>query len=177
MNPKKILLSTYILLSLFLLSSCFGTTDMGTSEIVRAMLNTQSNLPAGKLYTTLSTPGAEDYLSSELLRALYGTEGSFDAFGNAAEIAIRAASGLHANEFAVFRCRSRRDAEEIADLCLARIDTIEHFIRLNSDVLGVPDSDLLSAENAKVTIYGKYVIMALSKDADAAIEAAKDIIG
>ncbi|MEE0969308.1 MAG: hypothetical protein U0M06_08075, partial [Clostridia bacterium] len=89
---------------------------------------------------------------------------------------IRTASGLYASEFAVFLCSSRRDTEEIADLCLARIDSMKLFLNLNSDKLSIAESSRRSAENAKVAIFGNFVVMAVSENAEMSINAARDLI-
>ena len=175
-NKKTICaLLSLIIIALFL--TCCGKNNRPkTDAILCAMLSCAKELKAGTVYTTASSPGAPDYLSEGLLEALYGHGDFPDVLGRAESISLRASSGLYAEEFAVFLCRSRRDTEEIADLCLGRIDTIRYFINANSEKLSL-DSDISAAlDNAKVIISGHYVIMVVSKDPSVAIAAAKELI-
>lgn len=143
------------------------------------MLSASKNLPVGRVYTTKSTPGSVDYLSSSLLGTLYGTSDANyspkSVFSRTESISIWVSSGFYATEFAVFHCPNDKDAAEIADLCLSRIDSMRSFINANSQKLSL-DETKTTLDNAKVKIIGEYVIMAVCVEAEAAIEAAKEVI-
>ncbi len=159
-----------------LVTSCGRNDRPKTDAVLGAMLSCVNDLKAGTVYTTASSPGAPDYLSESLLEALYGHGDFPDVLGRAESISLRASSGLYAEEFAVFLCSSSRDTEEIADLCLGRIDTIRYFINANSEKLSLDANISVTLDNAKVIISGHYVVMAVSKDASIAIAAAKELI-
>ncbi|MBQ8005265.1 MAG: hypothetical protein IJ303_03025 [Clostridia bacterium] len=169
-------LALILLFSLLLLTACSVNKLPSAEEIVAEMLRSQSSLPIGKLYTKSSSPGAADYLSDSLLSALYGREELPDVFERAESIAIWTASGFDSCEFAVFLCKTKNDAEKIADLCLCRIDIMNHFIRSNTKKLSLDTQIINRIEKAKVDIAGRYVIMVLSDDTDSAIKAAKKIV-
>lgn len=143
------------------------------------MIAVSKNLPAGRVYTSKSSPGAVDYLSSSLLGMLYGTSGENyspkSVFSRTESISIWVSSGFYATEFAVFHCKNDKDSAEIADLCLSRIDSMRSFINANSQKLSLEESKI-TLDNAKVKIIGEYVIMAICEDSEAAIEAAKEVI-
>lgn len=181
MEPKfrlsfsKISFCTALILALTLLSSCFAE-NKDTSLIIKEMLSLSADLPAGRIYTTKSTPGAPDYLSESLLSALYGTDKYPRVFSRTESISIRLSSGLSTCEFAVFLCGTKKDAAEIADLCLGRLDTMRYFVKSNSQKLSLSDTNLTNIENGIVTIVGRYVIMVVSPNAEKAVDAAKEII-
>lgn len=161
-----------VLLAVLCLASCDTGGNVGASEVLRAMVNSQKSLPAGAYYTTKSSVGAPDYLSPSLLAALYGN-GEMPPVMERAECASYISSGLYAYEFAVFACVSERDTAEIADLCLARIDAIRFFWNANAERLSLDTSQADGIAKARVIIKGRYVIMALSDDAERAARAAK----
>ncbi len=156
--------------------SCQKAEGPGSDEILKAMIKSAKDLKTGSVYTTLSSPGASDYLSDNLLLALYGRGQTPDVLKRTFSISLRTSSGLYAEEFAVFHCGSSRDREEIFELCLHRIDSICHFINANSQKLSLDSGINATIDNAKVIILGDYVIMALSKNSDAAIKAARELI-
>ena len=165
-----------LLLLMPILSSCLIGNSPDTSAVLSEMQKTAGDLPAGNTYTTKSTPGAHDHLSESLLTALYGTNGYPEVFGRAESISLWISSGLHACEFAVFLCSNRRDTEEIADLCLGRIDTMQHFVNANSAKLSLEEASSANLKEATVAVVGRYVIMAVSSDAKSAVSAAKEMI-
>lgn len=172
-----------LLVSLFLaicilpfFSSCNSQQDVSSADLLSAMLSASKNLPAGRIYTTKSTPGAPDYLSDDLLASLYGTDGYPSVFGRIKEISIWTCSGFYATEFAAFLCNTSVDAEEIADLCLGRIDDMRRFLNENSAKLSLDAYAVSGLNSAKVIITGRCVIMAVCADADTALNAAKEAI-
>ncbi len=173
---RKIAVLIIVIIILSILSSCFAGRDPETSAILSEMLSGAEDLPVGRMYTKKSSPGAEDYLSDDLLAALYGSGDAPDVFERVEGISLWTASGFSACEFAVFLCSSRRDTEEIADLCLGRIDIMRHFISSNSEKMSLDSSIKARLDTAKVTIIGRYVIMAVSDDAELVIKTAKAMI-
>lgn len=173
---RKIFFIITLLLILPLISSCLMDRQYDTAKILEEMLKSEKSLPAGSRFTTKSSPGAPDHLSEGLLTALYGTDKLPEVFKRTEEISLWLSSGLQACEFGVFRCSDRRDAREIAELCLGRLDTMRHFINLNTDKLSLDLTSIKSLKNATVTIHGSYVIVAVSERADTAISAASAMI-
>lgn len=167
-------LALVILLSFF--SSCRIGNAPKACDVLSEMLAAAKGLPVGSFYSSKSEKGASNYLSESLMTALYGTDSFPEVFARAEEIAVWLSSGIYACEFAVFLCSNRRDAEEISDLCLGRIDTMRHFINANSERLSLDPSGSENLKNAKVKVVGQYVIMAVWKDADISINAAKELI-
>lgn len=165
-----------LLLVLPLLSSCLMIKTPDASAVLTEMLKVEKQLPAGRRFTTKSTPGAPDHLSEAMLNALYGADTFPEVFDRVEEISLWLSSGLRACEFGVFLCASRRDAEEVAELCLGRIDTMRHFINLNSEKLSLDSSSAENIKNAKVAVYGRYVVIAVSSKAEKAISAASGMI-
>lgn len=168
------LLSVFLLLPM--LASCFGGKAPETSEVLSAMTSAQSSLPAGNYYTTKSSPGAPDYLSDSVFAALYGSGESPAVMKRTESVSAYISSGLYAFEMAVFLCVSERDTAEIADLCLSRIELMRTFYNTNARRLSLDMSAKENIDNAKVSIIGRYVIMAVCGDAKRAVEAAKDLI-
>ncbi len=180
MAIKKHLHKIFILfISVFLvfwLSSCVGGETKTAEKVLLEMIRSEKSLPAGQIYSIKSSPGAPDYLSESLLGALYG-DGSFpEALGRAEDIALRLSSGIYCFELAVFLCPTMRDAREVADLCLRRIDSMEHFLSANSEKLGIDPLCSENIKNAKVTVVGRYAIMAVSPNAEECIKGAKNAI-
>ena len=177
----KTLLRIFSIFSLFILlvsffSSCAGRREADTSAILSEMIKSEKSMPVGKLYSMKSTPGSPDYISPSLLAALYGEGNSSEAFAGAEDISLRLSSGIYCFELAVFLCRTTSDAHEIADLCLRRINMMEHFLNANSEKLGIDPVCRENIKNAKVKIVGRYVLMAVSPNAAGCIESAKNII-
>ncbi|MBE6538301.1 MAG: hypothetical protein E7671_02420 [Ruminococcaceae bacterium] len=175
-NTRRLACLLAFLLVLLLFSSCSAVSDVSSEHVLAAMISSAKDLPAGKIYTTASSPGAPDYLSQDLLTALYGSGDYPSVFERTREISIWTSSGLYAVEFAVFFCNTDRDTEEIADLCLGRIDDMRRFVNENSDKLSLEQSVIKGLDGAKVIIAKRCVIMAVHSSASIAIDAAKEEI-
>lgn len=180
MAIKKCLHKIFILfisvLMVFGLSSCASSEAKSAEKVLYEMIRSEKNLPAGQVYLLKSTPGAPDYLSESLLSALYGNGTLPEAMGRAEDISMRLSSGIYCFELAVFLCPTVRDAREVADLCLHRIDSMKHFLSANSDRLGIDPLCLENIKKAKVTVIGRYAIMAVSPNAEECIKGAKNAI-
>ncbi len=176
LSLKKCIYFSSVILFFALLTSCYSGKDISCSDILSEMSAAAGEMPSGRVYRTDSTPGASDYLSPSLLTALYGNGELPPVLTRVKSEALRASSGLFTCELAVFECNSRRDTEEVADLCLYRLDTIRHFLNLNSEKLGLSDKNFNAVQNGRVEIAGKYVFMAVCEDSEKAIRAAKAFI-
>lgn len=123
MSVIKPLKQTLILLFIFIITvasvSC-AEKEIDTAEVVRAMMNSDCELPTGILYRKDSSPGSPDYLSESLLASLYGSGESPDVFERVNSGCVFLTSGKTITEFSVFACVSVADAEEIASLCRRR---------------------------------------------------------
>ena len=174
----KILLVFLTSLLIWGLTSCEFGEIRSAEKVLYEMIRAEKDLPAGKIYSMKSTKGAPDYISESLLSALYGNgnEELPQALERAEDMALRLSSGISCFELAVFLCPTVRDAREIADLCLARIDSMKHFFNANSEKLGIHESCAENIKNAKVTVVGRYAIMAVSPNAEECIKSAKNAI-
>ena len=169
----------FIFLSFLLalgLTSCNAGEQRSAENVLFEMLRAEKELPAGKIYTMKSSKGAPDYISESLLASLYGEGKLPDVMSQAEDMAFRLSSGFNCFELAVFLCPTARDAREVASLCLGRIDIMEHFVNANSDKLGISDACAENIKNARVTVVGRYVLMAISPNAEECIKNAKKLV-
>lgn len=174
----KILMVFLAFLLTFAFTSCSSKDPISAEKVLSEMIRAEKDLPAGKIYSMKSSMGAPGYISESLLSALYG-DGSGkipEVMGRAEDMAFRISSGFCCFELAVFLCPTARDAREIADLCLGRIDSMEHFLNANSEKLGISESCRENIRNAQVTVVGRYAVMAVSPNAGECIKGAKNAI-
>ncbi len=176
MCKRRIIIYFLAILLTFGFSSCASGEPKSAERVLMEMIRAEKNLPAGKIYTHKSSMGAPDYISESLLAALYGDGALPEVLGRVEDMALRLSSGLCCFELAVFLCPTVRDAREIADLCLGRIDSMEHFVNANYEKLGISPSCAENIKNAKVTVVGRYAIMAVSLNAEECIKGAKNVI-
>ena len=161
-------------LIVFALVCCGGSVP--SERVLSEMLKASSSLPSGKTYTTDSSPGSGDHLSESLFSSMFFEDADVSVYGRIKTGAVWLSSGLFAAEAAVFECNSRRDLEEISDLCFRRIENIKRLVNANSDSLGISEAAKAKLAGAKVSIIGRYVIMVIDEHSDEMIEAAKEII-
>ena len=110
-------ISFFVVFALVLtLCSCQQTeTDLRGTVI--AMVDASEEKTAGSVYTTESSQGSPDYLSSELLCELFG---DFDFFG--VRGAMYLCGGVSLFEISVFDCPDPDTAEAVGGLCAVRFD-------------------------------------------------------
>lgn len=147
----------------FLLCGC--TAAASTEDILTAMCDSQAFLPAGQIcrMEALSKEAQQD--EAELLAVLYGGGELPAEFAVINSFGIRLSSFAEPYEIAVFRCVSARDAYDVAQMCLRRIERLRVSCR-ETEYAPLADS-------ARVSLCGKYVLMAICDDPLSAIEAGR----
>ena len=105
-------------------------------------------------------------LTDELLAVTFGNGHLPPELDEVVDAAVYL-SYTHPVELAVFRCKSTDGTDAVAAMCLRRLDYLRHH-RINQ-------SDELHAylDRARVTVCGKWVILTVSSDPDAAIRAVR----
>ena len=137
------------------LSSC-QNTDTDLRGTVLCMVEASEEKRAGIVYTTDSSQGSPDHLSSELLSELLG---DFDFTG--VRGAIYLCGGVSLFEVSVFDCPDPDTAEALGGLCAVRFD----------QALKTAKKLELSDADYTVKIYGNRVLAALCGGSDKVISA------
>ena len=166
--PRSVRRAGFYLLTLCLLFSlpvgCARRTP-DTADVLDAMCASQPTLPAGQVYLHTATLGDAGYADEELLAALFGEGALPIELASVNAYAFRLCSFAEPHEFAVFLCVSTQDAYAVAEMCIRRTDRIRYLCR------GTEYEDI--ADNAQVSVCGKYVLLAVCEDALTAIEAGR----
>ena len=156
------------LIALFLaLMTVVGLTACRTkipspAEIVGKLTENEPSLPMGKTYYSDAVKDSGEHLSAELLHSAYGIPEDFDGIISAA---VYLSSFGFPCEFAVFYCKSRAAAEDVALFCRERIDTVTQNAPEASSFGSVKLEDYLSyLKNSAVIISGRIVALIISAD-------------
>lgn len=153
-----------LLAAALILTSCRAAPS--PLEAVRALYENELSPPAGIIYSTEAREGERDHLSPELLSAAYGIQ--IDQSGIISAALFLSSSGEPC-ELAVFYCKSRSNAEDVALFCRSRLDTILKNAASAAKFSGIPLDEYLEAvRNAAVTVSGRYVSLIISSDTAAA---------
>lgn len=139
-----------------------------TADILGAMCASQPSLPAGQVYLHTAVLGDAGYADEELLAALFGNGELPIELSSVNAYAFRLCSFAEPHEFAVFLCVSAQDAYAVAEMCIRRTDRIRYLCR------GTEYEAI--ADDARVSVCGKYVLLAVGQDALTAIEAGRRAI-
>lgn len=133
------------------------------------MLACEESLPAGVIYDTDAEEGEKGYLSESLCIALYGDERVPAEWTFVSEFAIYLTAAEHPFELAVFRCDSSDGTEEVSELCARRLALLRNYWR---------GSDYETyTSGGRVVIFGSYVLMLVSSDAELSLAEAREAIG
>ena len=145
---------------IFILCSCREVTS-DPHQIVSAMAESCEIRSVGSVYTTESSQGSPDHLSSELLFELFG---DFDFSGVKGAVCL--ADGVELFELSAFDCPDPDTAEAVGGLCAVRFD---HAVKA-AKKMNISEVDFT------VKIYGNRVLAALCEDSDTAIGAGMEKI-
>lgn len=165
--------------------ACAREVPTDTLEVLLAMTKASSGVSAGDVYLLPGTAAAtglakaeEDGIrvrvaSNDLLSAAFSQSNpdrkKTDIWQISQEItdggALRLGTTASPEEYVVIHCVSRVDTDEIARLLLRRLDAIRNQHR------GTEGESM--AERGEVTIIGKYVLLTVAPDVEAAMEAAR----
>lgn len=166
MKIRRILLCLLILPLLFTVGC--SRQQVEVAEVLDVMCQSQPSLPAGQIHLSTAAVGDEEYADEELLAVLFGDGELPIELSSVNDYAFRLSSFAEPHEFAVFLCVSPQDARAVAEMCLRRTDTIRLTCR------GTEHEAI--ADNARVSVCGKYVLLAVGDDALTAIEAGRRVI-
>jgi hypothetical protein len=189
-NNIFIKLSSFFIAILLLVSGLCGCADgsrKSAYEIVTVMTDAMgASLPAGALYVLpvdaasgtpesadASVPNARWHIANDsLLSAAFGKGDNDEISELSQEIvdsgAFFLSTAAEPCEYVVLRCVSRSDTDLVAGLLLYRLDALRRQYR------GTDQQTIV--ENASIVILGKYVVLAVSNNAEKALEAAKDTV-
>ena len=159
-----------ILCILLCFSASCAEAQASPRTVLAAMCRAEVPLPAGQIYVRLAPQDGEAYLSDELLSVIFGN-GSLPP-----EIELIADAALYLSftqqsEMAVFRCKSTDGTDAIAAMCLRRLDSLKSYWTDEETGDGG-----IAPGSARVTVYGRWVILTLCKDPDAVLRAARRTI-
>ena len=132
------------------------------------MIGAEIGLPAGQVYLASAPKESEAYLAPDLMAALYG-EGELPwQLSLLEDYGLFLSTAQHPCEFAVFRVRARSDTDDVAAMCLSRLDAL---------CIHYKDTQYASyTQNARVVVIGKYVLLLISSDPDHALRAAQRVL-
>ena len=163
---KKILL-LFLTASMLLLCAC-DKEHATAAQVLSALIDAEIGLPAGQIYLSAAPEDDASYLSPDLVAALYG-EGELPwQLSLLEDYGLFLSTAQHPCEFAVFRVRARSDTDDVAAMCLARLDTLRIHYK-NTQYASY-------TQNARVVVIGKYVLLLISSDPEHALRAAKGVI-
>ncbi len=169
-------------------ASCAPAPQPDTLEIILAVTAASPSLAAGDLYLLPGTAApnglaqAEEsglrvrVASPELLSAAFSPEYSKSEQPEIWQLsqgisdggAFRFGTTASPEEYIVIRCVSRADTGEVARLLLGRLNALQKQYR------GTQEQPI--TEKGQVVVIGKYVLLILASDTEAAIDAARRII-
>ena len=147
-----------------LLSGCSGHQAVTPHDAVRAMCHAEVPLPCGKIYVRSAPKDSAEHLSDRLLTAILGNGCLPPEIDLTEDIALFF-SYTHPCELAVFLCKNADGTDAVAQLCLRRLDVLRaYWDQRGSEFAAYTD-------RAIVTVRGRWVILCVSSDPDAALRA------
>ena len=164
---RKLRVLLLVLSILLLLCSC-AKEHATAAQVLDALVAAEIGLPAGQIYLSAAPEDDASYLSPELMAALYG-EGELPwQLSLLEDYGLFLSTAQHPCEFAVFRVRARSDTDDVAAMCLSRLDALHIHYK---------DTPYASyTQNARVVVIGKYVLLLISSDPDHALRAAQRVL-
>ena len=165
MRKLRVLL---LVLSILLLLCACAKEHATAAQVLDALVKAEIGLPAGQIYLSAAPEDDAAYLSPDLVAALYG-EGELPwQLSLLEDYGLFLSTAQHPCEFAVFRVRARSDTDDVAAMCLARLDTLRMHYK---------DSAYAAyLQNARVVVSGNYVLLLISSDPDHALRAAQRVL-
>ena len=159
-----------LIISFALLFSAFGCgkKSAGAKEILDEILKDFSILPTGDFYLAGAEEGGENYLSSDMIKTLYGDEAESDAFEAVEDFAIFLSSRVFPFEVAVFRCVSASEAARVYLMCKNRAELLGVLLRGTEFASLAEDIFVIKSQN--------FVVMGVSDKPDLLEKAIKDAL-
>ena len=162
MRKLRVLL---LVLSILLLLCACAKEQATAAQVLDALVKAEIGLPAGQIYLSAAPEDDASYLSPDLVAALYG-EGELPwQLSLLEDYGLFLSTAQHPCEFAVFRVRARSDTDDVAAMCLSRLDALRIHYK-NTQYASY-------TQNARVVVIGKYVLLLISSDPDHALRAAQ----
>lgn len=158
---------TVLLTLTVLLCSC-ARADASSAQVLSALIDAEIGLPAGQIYLSAAPEDDASYLSPDLVAALYGGGELPWQLSLLEDYGLFLSTAQHPCEFAVFRVRARSDTDDVAAMCLTRLDTLRMHYKDTAYAAYL--------QNARVVVSGNYVLLLISSDTAHALRAAKGII-
>ena len=164
---NKRILSLILMICLCLLVGC-AKENATAAQVLDALVGAEIGLPAGQIYLGSAPKDSDAYLPPDMIAALYGQGELPWQLSLAEDYGIFLSTAQHPCEFAAFRCYARSDTDDIAAMCLTRLDALRIHYK---------DTQYASyTQNAQVVVIGKYVLLLISSDPAHALRAAERVI-
>ena len=154
---------------ILLLTGCGFRAESTAAAMVSEMLSFEVGCPYGVLYDVSVAEGAEGYVSDSLCAALYGDGAVPAEWEYVEDFSAFLSTGEQPVELAVFLAVSSDGAELLAALCARRLTVLRAYYR-GTEYEAYTGS-------ARIVVFGRFVVMAVSSDAEAAIDAARRMLG
>ena len=167
MRKKFFCVFVCILLAFSTLTGCSHELP-NTAEVLYAMTDAETCLPAGRIYLSGAPEGSENFVPDSLLLAMYG-EGKAPAESEGwIEFALFAPSGKHPCEMAVFLCRDNASSIDTGKMLCRRLDAIKHAWADTEHSAYVNDAEVVISKN--------FCVLIVSSDTEAVKNAAMSLI-
>ncbi len=161
----KKLLTFLMALFLIFLSACSKTSS--PAEIFSAFTDRYGELPVGMLYDSEREEWEEGYISDKLIENLYSCTRDTGEMEHVLSFCVYL--GARSDEFyeiGIFICNSHSEAEQVAKMCLKRIDTARELRSKTEGEIG-----LSSLDGAFVRVSGEVCVYSMMPDNEAAARA------
>ena len=154
-----------MIISLFFLSACSnGSTPQGVYE---SFVDKYGQLPVGTLYDSEKKEWEDGYVSDRLVESLYGCTRDGGEMEHVLSFCVYLSSRSdEIYELGIFLCNSHSEAEQVAKMCLLRIDTVKE-IRIKTE----GEVGLSSLDGAFVRVSGKFCVYSIMPDNEASSRA------
>ncbi len=171
---------TILIFCIMLLSvSCAGE-QASAAQVLDALVDSEIGLPAGQIYLSGAQEHDAAYLSPDLMAALYGQGEPPWQLSLIEDYGFYLSTAQHPCEFAVFRTYARSDTDEVAAMCLTRLDALRTYYKDTPYATQYATQHATQyayyLENARVVVMGNYVLLLISSDTEHAIGAAKRVL-
>ncbi len=146
-----------LILSLSLVACSQSTKS--AEQLLASVTQELTELPAGHV-RILGTPEYDPhYLPISLLRIMLASSEHFEEENKISELALFLSDTEELCEIAVFCADSSSSAEDIAELCIKRVNMLK-----SSPSLSKENKEI--AKNSRIILHGRYLLYAVSENAD-----------
>ncbi len=128
-------------------------------QILASVTQELSELPAGHVRILGAPEYDPHYLPISLLRIMLASSEQFDEEDKISELALYLGDTEELCEIAVFCTDSSSSAEDIAELCAKRLNMLQSTPSLSKENKEI-------AKKSRIVLSGRYLLYAVSKNAD-----------